>query len=115
MQEVISSFAKDLFAGKRVLVSGATSGIGLEIARGFAALGASVAASGSSVAKIEKAEKDEANKGIEFYELDVRSNDNAIAFMSKQPRIDVLVNAQGIARDQTEWENDVLTTSWTSI
>ncbi len=107
MQEVISSFAKDLFAGKRVLVSGATSGIGLEIARGFAALGASVAASGSSVAKIEKAEKDEANKGIEFYELDVRSNDDAIAFMAKQPRIDVLVNAQGIARDQTEWENDV--------
>ena len=107
MQEVISSFAKDLFAGKRVLVSGATSGIGLEIARGFAALGASVAASGSSVAKIEKAEKDEANKGIEFYELDVRSNDDAIVFMSKQPRIDVLVNAQGIARDQAEWENDV--------
>lgn len=69
MQEVISSFAKDLFAGKRVLVSGATSGIGLEMARGFAALGASVAASGSSVAKIEKAEKDDANKGIEFYEL----------------------------------------------
>lgn len=107
MQEVISSFAKDLFAGKRVLVSGATSGIGLEIARGFAALGASVAASGSSVAKIEKAEKDEANKGIEFYELDVRSNEDAISFMAKQPRIDVLINAQGVARDQTEWQNDV--------
>lgn len=107
MQEVISSFAKDLFAGKRVLVSGATSGIGLEMARGFAALGASVAASGSSVAKIEKAEKDDANKGIEFYELDVRSNDDAIAFMEKQTRIDVLINAQGVARDTTEWENDV--------
>ncbi|MDH7792146.1 SDR family NAD(P)-dependent oxidoreductase [Ochrobactrum sp. AN78] len=107
MQEVISSFAKDLFAGKRVLVSGATSGIGLEMARGFAALGASVAASGSSVAKIEKAVKDEANKGIEFYELDVRSNEDAIAFMDKQSRIDVLINAQGVARDQTEWENDV--------
>ncbi|MCV9907891.1 SDR family oxidoreductase [Brucella sp. HL-2] len=107
MQEVISSFAKDLFAGKRVLVSGATSGIGLEMARGFAALGASVAASGSSVAKIEKAVKDEANKGIEFYELDVRSNEDAIAFMAKQSRIDVLINAQGVARDQTEWENDV--------
>ncbi|MFC7066737.1 SDR family NAD(P)-dependent oxidoreductase [Brucella rhizosphaerae] len=107
MQNVISSFAKDLFAGKRVLVSGATSGIGLEMARGFAALGASVAASGSSVTKIEKAVKDEANKGIEFYELDVRSNDDAIAFMAKQPRIDVLINAQGVARDQTEWENDV--------
>jgi len=103
MQNVIASFAKDLFAGKRVLVSGATSGIGLEMARGFAAL----AASGSSVIKIERAVKDEANKGIEFYELDVRSNDDAIAFMAKQPRIDVLINAQGVARDQTEWENDV--------
>ncbi len=107
MQDVLSSFADDLFAGKRVLVSGATSGIGLDIARGFAALGASVLASGSSAAKIAAAEKDPANKGLEFHALDVRSNEAAVALMDKQPRIDVLVNAQGIARDQTEWENDV--------
>jgi short-subunit dehydrogenase len=42
MDDDRKSFRSDLFAGKRVLISGATSGLGLEVARGFAGLGADV-------------------------------------------------------------------------
>lgn len=52
MTNVIDSFRADLFSGKHAVVVGATSGIGLEIARGLAALGADVIAIGSSAKKI---------------------------------------------------------------
>ena len=40
MTGILGSFRPDLFAGQRAIVVGATSGIGLEIARGLAGLGA---------------------------------------------------------------------------
>lgn len=43
----------DLFRGRQVLVSGASSGIGLDVARGFAALGASVLATGSLAPELD--------------------------------------------------------------
>ncbi len=46
--------APDALAGKRVLVSGATAGIGLEMARAFAGLGATVHLLGRSPAKVER-------------------------------------------------------------
>lgn len=35
----VSAFKPDLFIGKNIIVSGASSGIGLAIARGFQSLG----------------------------------------------------------------------------
>ena len=46
--------APDALAGKRVLVSGATAGIGLEMARAFARLGAEVHLLGRDPAKVER-------------------------------------------------------------
>ncbi len=65
-------FAAGPFRGRRVLVSGATSGIGLELARSFAALGGTVLATGSSAAKPDALHNDPANAGIRFALLDVR-------------------------------------------
>ena len=53
MKEILDTFRKDLYAGKKVLVSGATSGIGLAIAQGFAGMGAEVGATGTSQAKLD--------------------------------------------------------------
>lgn len=50
-----SVFLPDLFAGKNAFFAGATSGIGLGIARRFAALGASVALFGRSREKLDAA------------------------------------------------------------
>ncbi len=40
MDEILATFRPDLFAGKRALISGGTSGIGLCLAKAFARLGA---------------------------------------------------------------------------
>ncbi len=106
LREIINSFKPGLFAEKRVLVSGASSGIGLAIAQGFAALGATVTATGTSEAKIARAKTDPASAGISFGVLDVRSRPAVDAFIGVMDRLDVLVNAAGIARPGKEWEED---------
>lgn len=106
MRKIIDSFKPGLFAEKCVLVSGASSGIGLAIAQGFAALGATVTATGTSEAKIAKAKSDCASQGITFATLDVRSRPAVDAFIGAMDRLDVLVNAAGIALPEKEWEED---------
>jgi NAD(P)-dependent dehydrogenase (short-subunit alcohol dehydrogenase family) len=64
-----ASFAADLFAGQTVFVSGASSGIGLEIARGFRDLGAQVVATGSSPRKLSDERAEERNAGIAFRQV----------------------------------------------
>lgn len=98
-------FHPDLYAGQRVIVSGATSGIGLEIARGFAALGANVTALGSSREKIAALTGEDPRIGFEV--LDVRDRAGVAAFCKRQPGCNVLINAAGIARDGVEWEEDI--------
>ncbi len=71
MDEIIATFRPDLFAGKHAGVR-ASSGIGLAMAQGFARLGATVIATGSSAAKLEAEKADLANKGIRFALLDVK-------------------------------------------
>ena len=104
MNEVLSSFRPDLFAGQAVLVSGATRGIGLGIAQGFAQLGASVIATGSNPEQTsrEASTASGATGSIAFRKLDVRDAGAIRAFISALERLDVLVNCAGIARPQTE-------------
>lgn len=110
MNDITSSFAPGLFEGRCVIVSGGSSGIGLAIAEGFAALGAQVDVTGSSAEKLrrEAARLATAHGGrLHFAPLDVRDADAVAAFMQARPSIDVLVNAQGIARPEDEWREDV--------
>ena len=106
LSAVTGVFAPDLFRGREVLVSGASSGIGLELARGFAALGAAVLATGSSAGKLDALHDDPANAGIRFARLDVRDDAAIVRTVDALDRLDVLVNAAGIARPQEEYEPD---------
>ena len=100
-------FRADLFEGRTVLVSGASSGIGLAIALGFAAHGASVIGTGSSEQKIEAARNELANERLRFAVLDVRRAAAVDAFVGLLSRLDVLVNAQGVARPEDEFRDEV--------
>jgi len=106
MNDVLAAFRPDLFAGKRILVSGASTGIGLAIAQGFAKLGGEVIATGSSPHKLEAARADAANASIRFETLDVRDRKAVDAFVGALPGLDVLVNAAGIVRPDDEYEEE---------
>lgn len=106
MKDILDTFRKDLFAGKTVLVSGATSGIGLAIAKGFAGMGADVIATGTSAAKLEAVRRDAELKGIRFETLDVRNRAAIDAFVGKLNALDVLVNAAGIVKPDDEFNED---------
>lgn len=103
MDAILASFSPTLFTGRHVLVSGGSSGIGLAIARGFAGLGAEVTATGSNAAKLEAGRSDPGNAGIRFASLDVRDNAAVQDFIGALPALDIVVNAAGIARPDTEF------------
>ena len=118
MDEIVSTFRPDLFAGRAVVVSGGSSGLGLAVARGFARLGATVVATGSSTAKLD-ALRAEVADGIRFATLDVRDPAAITAFFAATERLDVLVNAAGIARPDAEFTeagwSEVIAVNLTSV
>lgn len=101
------AFQPGLFDGKTVLVSGATSGIGLAIARGFAELGARVIATGSSAAKLDLLRADRGFEQLRFESLDVRDHAAIERFVGGLDELDVLINAAGVARPADEFRDDV--------
>jgi len=97
-------FDKALFAGRQVVVVGATSGIGLAIARAFAAHGASVLATGATAAEAAAADGAEA---LSFRALDVRDDTAVRAVFGALPSLDVLVNCAGMIRREDEHKPEV--------
>jgi len=100
-------FKEGAFSDKRVLVTGATRGLGLAIARGFAELGARVAlnyASDEKAAARARSELDRLAPETLLLKGDVSSRahvEEMVGTMLDQwGHIDVLVNNAGVVRDR---------------
>ncbi len=95
----------DTRAQRRVLVTGATSGIGLGIARAFAADGAQVYATGATEAEVASAAATDETLG--FSCLDVRDAATVSSWVSGLGPLDVVVNCAGTIRRGQEHDPDV--------
>jgi len=84
---------------RRVVVTGATSGIGAGIARAFAAVGDAVVATGATDAEVEAAR---GTPGVEVRRLDVRDGAAVAALVVRLGELDVVVNCAGIIRRGVE-------------
>jgi len=84
--------------GKVCLVTGATSGIGKEIARGLSRLGATVAVAGRSREKCESAMQETNSASYFVADLSLQKEVRRLAaeFASRYDRLDVLVNNAGV-------------------
>ena len=86
-------------SARRVLVTGATSGIGAGIAQAFAALGDEVIATGATEAEVDAAR---GTPGIDVRRLDVRDGEAVSALVTGLGPIDVVVNCAGVIRRGAE-------------
>lgn len=88
------------FVGKKVLVSGGSSGIGLEIAREFLAEGAEVMITGRNNERLEEAKQKLNNvrlRIIDWDVADVASLDNKfVEVVAEMGKIDIFINNAGI-------------------
>lgn len=90
--------------GTRVLVTGASGGIGLETARALAAHGAAVTLAARDAAKLESAARDIAsrtgNADVDWLQLDLASfasvREAVRAYAARHDRLGVLVNNAGV-------------------
>jgi len=94
--DALAALRPDLFAGRQVLVTGGTSGIGGAVARAFAALGAEVLATGATDREVEAARAADAR--VRFERLDVRDGAAVTTLVDGLPRLDHLVNCAGVIR-----------------
>ena len=89
---------------RRVLVTGASSGIGEAIAQAFAAEGAEVVATGATQDEINRAAANAANAQITFQVLDVREDSAVNALLQSIGEIDEVVNCAGVIQRFVEHE-----------
>ncbi len=93
---------------KVCLVTGATSGIGKEIARGLSILGSEVAIAGRSREKCESAMKETRSKAYFVADLSSQAEVRRLVqeFLSVYDRLDVLVNNAGVFLAQRKMSTD---------
>ena len=99
-----TSWASPFFTGKSVVAIGGTSGIGMGLARGFAAAGAQVHATGASEAEVIAAQI--ATPNIAFSVLDVRNGAAVDSYAEGFEHIDVLLNCAGVNLRAAEFTPD---------
>jgi NAD(P)-dependent dehydrogenase (short-subunit alcohol dehydrogenase family) len=93
-----ADWARGWYAGKRVLVTGGTSGIGAAVSRAFLRVGGFVTATGVSQGEIDSlaGDADFASAALEV--LDVRDRGAIEAVVAELDGLDVLVNCAGMIR-----------------
>ncbi len=101
----MSLWPNGCFAGKHVLVTGGTSGIGLSVAKAFLAEGAIVTATGVSLAEV--GDTAEAVPGLRTALLDVRNAAEIESLLASLPSISHVVNCAGVIRRGAEHDPDV--------
>ena len=99
------TWATEFYAGKHVVITGGTSGIGQGIGRAFADAGATVHATGATQAEVEAATA--AEPRFRYAVLDVRDKAAVQAFVGGLDGLDVLVNCAGIIRRGDELDPDI--------
>ncbi len=96
-------------AGKTIIITGGSSGFGLEAARILLDMGARVAVTGRDRERLERAEKELAHQELMAVQADARSTDDwrrlIGAVLDRCGRLDVLVNNHGAGVKITEVEN----------
>jgi NAD(P)-dependent dehydrogenase (short-subunit alcohol dehydrogenase family) len=97
-----AAWASIWYAGKRVLVTGGTSGIGAGLARGFVEAGAEVIATGVNAGEIEQARSDSVLRKAQAHQLDVRDDGAIKALVGSLGELDVIVNCAGVIRRSEE-------------
>lgn len=106
-------------SGKTALVTGATAGIGLEIARTLAAEGATVVVSGRERTKLDTAIADIADiaasggRTVRGVVADAATADGAAAIAAAVPSLDILVNNLGIYESKAF--GDITDADWSRL
>ncbi|MBW3636013.1 MAG: SDR family oxidoreductase [Armatimonadetes bacterium] len=106
--------------GRVCIVTGATAGIGKEIARQLAALGATVVIAGRNLARTEAAAeeiaRDTGNEAVETAHLDLASQDSIRGFagevVERFGRVEVLANNAAVWQPQRHLSADGIELTW---
>jgi len=101
----MSIWPTNCFAGKHVLVTGGTSGIGLGIARAFLADGAIVTATGATLDEARAAA--EKTPGLRTAPLDVRNAAEIESLVTSLPALHHVVNCAGVIRRGAEHDPEI--------
>lgn len=104
---VSGAWASMWYTGKRVLITGGTSGIGESLARGFIAAGAEVTICGVAEAEVGAARLDPVLRTAEAHVLDVRDRTAIETLVGRHDRLDVVINCAGLIRRGEELDPDV--------